>query len=42
MEAVIKLPILSAMGLPITLDLYTVNLPVLISIYKPLTISSGP
>lgn len=41
MVAVINLPILSAMGLPITLNLI-VNLPVLISIFGPLTLSSGP
>ena len=42
MVAVINLPIPSAMGLPITLARNTINLPVVISIYIPLTISSGP
>lgn len=36
----IKFPIFSAMRLPITLNLYIVNFPVLISIYEPLTIFS--
>lgn len=38
----IHLSILSSGGLPITSSLYTVNLPVLVSIYKPYTISFGP
>ena len=42
MVAVISLPIPSAMGLPITLVLNTINLPVLISVYIPLFWSLEP